>query len=84
MLDDVQHIRSAIEPVVEEGKEVVLVCHSAGGFLGAAAVKDLGLHKRAGDGKKGGVSKLVFLAAGLGPEGWRHPDHVDFVDVQVL
>ena len=84
LLDDVQHIRSAIEPIVEEGKEIILVGHSAGGFLGSAAVKDLGLKKRAEDGKTGGVAKLMYLAAGLAPEGWRHPDVLPFFDIQVI
>ena len=82
-LDDVQHIRGVIEPLVEEGKELVLVCHSAGGFLGSAAMKDLSLKTRAEDGKKGGVVKLVFLTAGLGPEGFIHPDFLPFYDIQV-
>lgn len=84
LLDDVQHIRSAIEPIVEEGKEIILVGHSAGGFLGSAAVKDLGLKKRAEDEKTGGVAKLIYLAAGLAPEGWRHPDVLPFFDIQVI
>lgn len=84
LLDDVQHIRGVIEPLVEEGREIVLVCHSAGGVLGAAAVKDLSLKNRGEDGKKGGISKLVFLSAGLAPVGWRHPDVLPFYDVQVM
>lgn len=39
--DDVRGIRSAIEPLVQDGKELLLVLHSAGGFLGAQAIKGL-------------------------------------------
>jgi hypothetical protein len=64
------------------GKEIVLVCHSAGGFLGSAAIKHL-LFKKGEDQKSGGVSKLVFLTAGLLPAGFRHPEVLPFYDIQV-
>ena len=83
LLDDVQHIRNVIKPLVEEDKEVIVVGHSAGGPLGAAATKDLSLKERTEAGKGGGVKKFVFLSAGLVPAGWRHPDVLDFYDIQV-
>jgi len=83
MLDDVQHIRSAIEPLVSAGNEIVLVCHSAGGFLGSVAIKDLDIKSRIQSGAKGGVVKQVFLAAGLAPEGFRHPEVLPFYDIRV-
>lgn len=70
--DDVRGIRLVIEPLVEQGKELLLVLHSAGGFLGSNAIKGLTLKDRTGQGKKGGVQRLVFLAAGLAPEGYHH------------
>jgi pimeloyl-ACP methyl ester carboxylesterase len=83
LLDDVQHIRNVIKPLVEEDKEVIVVGHSAGGPLGAAATKDLTLKERTEAGKSGGVKKFVFLSAGLVPAGWRHPEVLDFYDIQV-
>ncbi len=53
---------------------VVVVCHSAGGFLGSAAMRGLTAASRRAEGKEGGggVTKMVFLAAGIGPEGLEH------------
>lgn len=70
--DDVRGIRSAIEPLVQDGKELLLVLHSAGGFLGAEAIKGLSVKERAEEGKNGGVKMIVFLAAGVWHEGFRH------------
>lgn len=84
LLDDVAHIRSVIKSLVEESKEVILVGHSAGGSLGAAAIKGLSVKERSEAGKKGGVTKLVFLSAMLVPAGFRHPDVLEFFDIQVL
>jgi len=69
LLDNIQHICRVIQSLVEEGKEVVLVGYSAGGGLGAAAIKDLSLKKMREDKKKGGVMKLVFLTSGIASEG---------------
>ena len=82
MLDDVKGVRSHIEPLVREDKQVVVVAHSAGGFISAAAVKGLSIKERSAEGLKGGVSKFVFLAAGLGPEGFEHKP-LPFMDFQV-
>jgi len=73
MHDDKLAIRSVVQKLVEEeGKTVVLVCHSAGGFLGAAAIEGLAVNVRKEKGESGGVGKLVFLCAGLAPEGFEH------------
>jgi len=82
LLDDVQHIRNVIKPLVEEDKEVVVVGHSAGGPLGAAATKGLSVKERTEAGQAGGVKKFVFMTAGLVPAGWRHPDVLDVYDIQ--
>lgn len=72
--DDVRAIRAQIEPLIEAEKEIILVMHSAGGFLGSNAIEGWGVDARRKDGKAGGVSRLVFLAAGLFPEGTMHND----------
>lgn len=48
--------------------------HSAGGFLGSNAIEGWSLEGRNKEGKQGGVRKLVFLAAGILPEGATHTD----------
>lgn len=77
--DDVKGIRGALIPLIEgngseEGKEIILVGHSAGAFLAANAVEGMGLETRKRDGKRGGVKRLVFLTGGIWPEGMMHPD----------
>ncbi|KAL8943472.1 MAG: hypothetical protein Q9211_000969 [Gyalolechia sp. 1 TL-2023] len=73
MKDDVAVFRSVIAPLVEqEGKDVLLVAHSAGGFLGPMAIEGLSSKERAAAGKKGGVSKIVFLAGAIWEEGYKH------------
>lgn len=83
MKDDETFIRSVVQKLVEdEEKEIVMVMHSAGGFLGSGAIEGLGLKKRAEEGKKGGVRKLVFLCAGIAPVGHTHVD-LPFMDFEV-
>ncbi|MCJ1403203.1 hypothetical protein MMC11_006426 [Xylographa trunciseda] len=72
MKDDADAIRAGIEPLLDEGKELVLILHSAGGFLGSDAIEGLGVEARAKVGQKGGVRKLVFLAAALPDVGFDH------------
>lgn len=82
MKDDITAIRMRVAKLVEVGQEVVLVLHSAAGMLGSNAIEDLELSKRLAAGKKGGVTKIVFLAAGIGPEGLTHSSP-PFVQVNV-
>jgi pimeloyl-ACP methyl ester carboxylesterase len=84
---DVRSIRKQIEPLVEAGKDIILVMHSAGGFLGSNAIEGWSLDARKKAGKQGGIKKLVFLAAGISPEGTMHADAPFFekdVSVSVL
>lgn len=70
--DDVQGIRSVLEPLVRDGKELLLILHSAGGFLGSQAIKGLTIKEQAEEGKKGGVKMIVFLAGAVLSEGFHH------------
>ena len=70
---DVQAIREAVEDVVNQSKEIILIMHSAGGYTGSQAVKDLGLTQRKERGQVGGVKKLVYVSGALLPEGSGHP-----------
>lgn len=83
MHDDTNHIRSVVKNLVEEEeKDVVMVCHSAGGFLGSGATEGLSRKERQKEGKRGGMGAFVFLAAGLGPIGFVHED-LPFMDFEV-
>lgn len=71
MKDDIASIRNHLQGLVSEGEEdVVLVLHSAGGFLGSEAMQ--GLSKKDRLEGKGGVIGIVFLAGAVFPEGYEH------------
>ena len=67
---DADFIRSQeIMPLLNQGKEVVLIACSYGGSPGAAAAKGLSKAERKTTGKKGGLIGLIFIAALLAEEG---------------
>ena len=68
-LDDAAHIGSVLTPLVEEGKEVVVVMHSYGGIPGTDGTKGLAKVDQTAAGKKGGVIALVYVAALLVKQG---------------
>ena len=74
MDDDVAAIAKDMASVVDTAgsNDVVLVAHSAGAFLASMAMKGLSAQERKEAGKEGGIQKIVFLAAGLAPEGTVH------------
>jgi len=69
LYDDVENFRSRLVTLADEGKDLVVVCHSYGGCVGACAVKDLGAVQRARDGRQGGVVMVVFMSAIVIPNG---------------
>lgn len=80
--DDVNHIRSLLENLIRLDRELVLVLHSAGGFLGSHAIEGLSATIRAKNAQKGGVVHLAFVAGGVCPEGTVHQD-LPFFEVEV-
>lgn len=82
MLDDIAAIRSSVESVLSAEEEIILVLHSAGGFLGSNAMEGLSKKTRAESGLKGGVVGIVFLAAAVFPEGFEHGS-LPFTEIQV-
>ena len=83
MDDDIAAVHAHLSKLIEtEEKEVVLVCHSAGGFIGSSAMENLAFRIRSAKEKKGGVVKLVLLTAAIFPEGFKHGP-LPFYDIQV-
>lgn len=74
MKDDVARLREKISEVISSanGTEVLLVLHSAAGFLGSMAVRDLTAPERKTSGLSGGVVGIVFLAGAVWAEGFQH------------
>ncbi|KAH8667035.1 Alpha/beta hydrolase fold-1 [Xylariales sp. PMI_506] len=71
MADDIAAIRSDLKAVVDAaGSEgVVAVLHSAGGFIGSNAMEGLTANLLEPQQKTGGVVKIIFITAGVAPEG---------------
>ncbi|KAI1262792.1 Alpha/beta hydrolase fold-1 [Xylariaceae sp. FL1019] len=67
--DDAQAIRTDLEKLIDDGKEVILVAHSYGGIVASNSVEGLNVKTRASQGLKGGVSMIVFLCAFTIPAG---------------
>lgn len=67
--DDIDHIAHAIEHAADRGKDIVLVMHSRGGFVGADAAKGLSKADRSDQGKPGGIVRLVYICAFAAAEG---------------
>lgn len=82
MDDDIAGIRITAEALVDAGTEVIMVLHSAGGFLGSSAIEGLSRKARAAQGLEGGIAYLVILTGALVAEGTPH-GHRPFFDVKV-
>ncbi|KAF9761685.1 hypothetical protein IL306_003742 [Fusarium sp. DS 682] len=84
MDEDILNIANELAPVVEEADDegVVAVMHSAGGFIGSGALKGLTSQARQAAGKAGGVNKIVFITAGVAPEGFEQGP-MEFFDYHV-
>ncbi|KAL4795477.1 Alpha/beta hydrolase fold-1 [Aspergillus venezuelensis] len=64
LANDVGSLRSALTKLVEtEEKDVVVVAHSYGGVVASAAVEGLAKKEREAAGQKGGVIRVVYVAA---------------------
>ncbi|KAL8832862.1 MAG: hypothetical protein Q9170_004728 [Blastenia crenularia] len=74
MEEDISAIKSKLEDISGEGKEIIAVMHSAGGFLGSNALEGLSAKHRAEQGLKGGVVGIVFVTGAIYPEGFEHGD----------
>lgn len=82
MKDDIAAVRKYIEQIVSRGEDVLLVLHSAGGFIGGGAMEGLSKKARAEKGESGGVVSIVFLSGAIFPEGYEHtPVPFAFVEV---
>ena len=66
---EVEYIRTKVLPLLEQGREVIVVMHSYGGFAGSAALRGLSKAERHEQGLSGGIMALVYLAAWMLDEG---------------
>lgn len=69
LTDDVEAVRKVLIPLVDEGKEVIVLGHSSGGISTSGAVEGLDVASRKSEGKQGGVIRCIYLAAFVLPKG---------------
>ena len=67
--NDIAVTQAFLEKLADEGKQVVLITHSYGGMVGSGAVEGVDYLSRAKEGKKGGVTILVYMSAFVVPKG---------------
>ena len=66
MSDDVNFIQQQLlQPLVEKGADILLVCHSYAGYPGGAAALGYSKKERTAMGQDGGIVGLVFISAFL-------------------
>ncbi|PGH10064.1 hypothetical protein GX51_00331 [Blastomyces parvus] len=68
-VDDIGLVQKTTRALADEGKDIILVMHSYGGFVGSESAKGLLKTDRLAQGKEGGIVHLVYLAAIPGVEG---------------
>ncbi|KIV77371.1 hypothetical protein PV11_09169 [Exophiala sideris] len=66
---DVEAIQNVVRPIVDQGRDVMLVVHSYGGVVGGESVRGLDKVSRAKEGKEGGITHLYYCCAFALPEG---------------
>ncbi|KAI1455922.1 alpha/beta-hydrolase [Annulohypoxylon moriforme] len=67
---DTDHLRNhVLEPLLEEGKDIVIFMHSYGGAYGPEALKGCSKMEREKKGLTGGIVASIFTAAFVVPEG---------------
>ena len=66
---EIEHIRNSITPLLNANNDVLVAMHSYGGFAGSAALQGLSRPERQAQGKPGGVTALVYMAAWMLDEG---------------
>ena len=69
LVEDVAATREVLSKVLEQGKDILLLCHSYGGVVGSCAVEGFSTVEREKEGKRGGVELVVYLSAFMIPKG---------------
>jgi pimeloyl-ACP methyl ester carboxylesterase len=66
--EDVAAVRAQLDQLADQGDEIILLCHSSGGVVGANAVEGYDIATRKANGKNGGVIRIVYLSAFMLPK----------------
>ncbi|KAL2107061.1 hypothetical protein VUR80DRAFT_5732 [Thermomyces stellatus] len=63
MYDDAAHIQAHVAPLVDAGKDVILVTHSYGGTPGTQSIQGLSKTEREAQGLRGGVVGIAYITS---------------------
>lgn len=69
LADDVAAARKTLVGLLDEGKYVRILCHSAGGVVASNAVEGLDTASRKAQGLEGGVTQVIYMSAFMLPAG---------------
>ncbi|KAH7129122.1 Alpha/beta hydrolase fold-1 [Dactylonectria macrodidyma] len=69
LADDIAAARKTLGRLLDEGKYVRILCHSAGGVVASNAVEGLDTASRKAQGLQGGVAQIIYLTAFMLPAG---------------
>ena len=92
-LSDAASVREQLLPLLEDdGKDIIILCHSYGGIPAGGAAYGLSTSARKHQGKSGGVLGLIYLTAFVVPEdeslvnylGGKHPPYLLADNVCIL
>lgn len=67
---DIRAIATAVQTYADEGEDILIIAHSAGGASSSQAAEGLSKQDRQAEGKPGGIVRMLYLAAfvpDLGP-----------------
>jgi len=67
--EDIAAVREALARHADQGRDIILLCHSYGGVVGSNAVEGLDFASRKAQGKNGGVILTIYLSAFMVPKG---------------
>ncbi|KAF2031624.1 alpha/beta-hydrolase [Setomelanomma holmii] len=69
LTEDVAAARSLVEEAIGSGNDVVAIAHSWGGIVAGTGLVGLGKKEREAEAKKGGLTRVGYMAAFIVPEG---------------
>ena len=67
--DDSEFFGKILQRIADQGEDIIVLGHSYGGMVASESARGLGKTERLAQGRKGGIVRLIFLAAIVLPEG---------------
>ncbi|KAI1445342.1 alpha/beta-hydrolase [Annulohypoxylon stygium] len=77
-VDSTNQIRDYLRPILDQGRKIVIVAHSAGGVVATGAAIGSTLEDRSAQGLQGGIISIVYIAALIEPQHGRPDKPIPF------